>query len=230
MSLAFQNGAFAIHTLTIIASGALTKRILDGVSPRPRSESQALSLQVAVYGLFPYAITTLAFQHVGGVVKALEGHWANALFWLLIIFVGSSIQGWFVPKVTDWTEQKGIFPVKQLPSAWEKLFFDRDPCYIVATLNDGRVVGGQFGTQSLASRRDGGGDLFLQNEYVVGKDGYCLERCQPPRGVWVEGDNIVQVRIFWSAQEEKNDRRKRQEAESESKQTQLQRVDDGATQ
>ena len=202
MSLAFQNGAFAIHTLTIIASGALTKRILDGVSPRPKSESQALSLQVAVYGLLPYAITTLAFQCVGGVVAALECHWVNSLFWLLIIFGASCLQGWTIPKLTRWAEESEVFQVKQLPSAWEKLFFDRRPCYITATLKNGTQKGGYFGRASLASRRDVGGDLFLQEEYKIDENGNCTEPELPYRGLWLDGHEIAQVRLYWSPEEE----------------------------
>ena len=200
-----ENATIVVVTLTVITSGAVTKWLIESFTPRARLDDRALLVQLLVYGTLPFAVALLAYSFAStppGTPKTLEAalaDWRHILVWLGILFAVPVVQapavlflGWVAAKL-------GLTKVHSVPSAWEKLWLYRDSAFVIVTVEgeDGRFeVGGEFSAASYAARPDNGGDLFLEHERVV-QNGVLTERTDPPRGVWIAGDQIKAVRFFW---------------------------------
>lgn len=89
-----------------------------------------------------------------------------------------------------------ISPVHRVPSGWEH-FFERDRwAFVRATLKDGRVVGGFFGTNSFAGYTADTPDLYLEQRYELDDKDWFVNPAPGTLGVYVRADEIVSVEFY----------------------------------
>jgi hypothetical protein len=82
-------------------------------------------------------------------------------------------------------------------SAWEHWFSQRRPCLVRATLDDGRVVGGFFGDQSMAGYSRDGQDIFLEERWVLDDDGWFTgQPSDRTLGLYLPASAIVSLEVY----------------------------------
>src|SRR5262249_4076770 len=131
-------------------------------------------------------LTGTAFNYaVSGypIYQILSGHWLAGDQWgqlkawlavtflvpvLLATLMGLALQKRVPDKIFGWL---GIRWINLIPTGWDWIFSRTEPCFVLVTLQDGRVVAGFFGPQSMASSDPERRDLYLETVYIVPENG-----------------------------------------------------------
>jgi Family of unknown function (DUF6338) len=103
---------------------------------------------------------------------------------------------------TWFLDRAGVDPGHSVPAGWEQLF-GRSPGAVEGrglllriTLEDGRVVGGFFGRQSLAGYTAHTRDLFLEERWSLDEDDWFREPAEDSRGLWIADDQIKSIEAY----------------------------------
>ena len=100
------------------------------------------------------------------------------LVWMVTILLAAPLLiGWGLGKFRSaeklqWIlERLGLSQVQATPTAWYWYFLTNPKgCWVVAELDNGMLVGGEFGENSFASLTPHGRDIYLESSYEVSKD------------------------------------------------------------
>lgn len=97
-------------------------------------------------------------------------------------------------EIAEWpTEARNIFNFKlfeqnSVPTAWDSIFTDIKPCWVIVTLKDGTKVYGFLGQGSHVSSDHEERDIFISHTVVKSEIG--LEVVPNTRGVYIKHDEI----------------------------------------
>lgn len=86
--------------------------------------------------------------------------------------------------------------VARTRTAWEWVFAPAGPSWVLLTLSDGSLVGGEFGVDSFASLDFDRRDLFIARPYRIKEDRTFGEPLPDALGLWVSGSDIVAVEFY----------------------------------
>jgi Family of unknown function (DUF6338) len=95
-----------------------------------------------------------------------------------------------------------IDPGHSVPAGWEQLFIESPGALegrglmLRVTLEDGRIVGGFFGEQSLAGYTAHTRDLFLEERWSLDSDDWFVAPAEGSRGVWIADTQIRSVEAY----------------------------------
>jgi hypothetical protein len=99
-------------------------------------------------------------------------------------------------------KRAGVDPGHSVPAGWEQLFgrsqgaLEGRGLMLRVTLDDGRLIGGFFGEQSLAGYSSQTRDLFLEERWALDEEDWFREPVVGSRGVWIAEDEIKSVEAY----------------------------------
>jgi hypothetical protein len=98
------------------------------------------------------------------------------------------------PSVRTFREAFGLpHPV---PKAWDYFFRRRIPCWVIATLKSGRVVGGLYNTNSFASSYPSAEDLYLEQMCDMTPEGQMMRLTPLNVGAIMKRDDVELLEFF----------------------------------
>jgi hypothetical protein len=95
-----------------------------------------------------------------------------------------------------------VDPGHGVPAAWEQLFLESKGVkegrglLLRVTLEDGRVVGGLFGRNSLASYTAHSRDLFIEERWMLNENHWFEQPAPATRGLWIAAEQIRSVEVY----------------------------------
>lgn len=114
---------------------------------------------------------------------------------IAVAFVVSSL--WSASCLQGALGKFGLSLVQRTPKAWDRFFLTQsEGCWVVAEMDDGALVGGEFGQGSFASLSPHNEDLYLESAYFVDKDHNFLDPMQDNVGVWINGEKIKKLFFY----------------------------------
>lgn len=126
----------------------------------------------------------------------LAGVGALVLF-VVPTIISTASRLWEIWPARDWLLQRlRISPTHRTQTAWDHFYSQRQPALVRLTLDDGRVVGGYYGEDSLAAYGEQAGDLYLQQRWVLDDDKWFVEPAPGTLGLWVAADEIVSFELY----------------------------------
>lgn len=130
--------------------------------------------------------------------------WRGALTILVPAFVIANAsrmwEGW---KFRQWLYLKsGVNARHRVPTGWDDFFARRQPAMVLATLQDGRVVGGYYGEKSFAAYDRDGRDLYLEHRWALNDDNWFLQSAPATLGVWLPTAEVASVEFYAINQDE----------------------------
>jgi len=91
----------------------------------------------------------------------------------------------------------GINARHRVPTAWDHFFAGRSRAMVLATLKDGRVVGGYYGRGgSFAAYAKDGRDLYLEQRWVLNDDNWFERPANDTTGVWLPTEEVVSIELY----------------------------------
>jgi hypothetical protein len=94
----------------------------------------------------------------------------------------------------------GIDPGHGMPAGWEQLFQEalrtHHGLMLLITLEDGRVVGGYFGEESLAGYTARTRDLFIEQRWTLDGEKWFERPAEGSLGLWISEEQINSIEVY----------------------------------
>ena|ERR1700735_2498584 len=160
--------------IVFLIPGFVASRILSYAYPASEPSDARLILTAIMHSCINYAL--LSWLFILSWKKAWYSNTAFLVFLtLLTLFVMPVLSGLILVRVA---ETKCLGKLREMfglphpvPKAWDYFFRRRIPCWVVATLKTGRVIGGFYGQKSFASSYPAEEDLYLEQLCNMAPDG-----------------------------------------------------------
>jgi hypothetical protein len=201
-----------IGTLVFLTPGWILSTVYSRGLQGPSLSDRAFVAVTTFGGLIvhmlalPFTIWLGARIVTGGVAGQLGWLWLWSLGVLIIIpaLLGAGFS--FLSDVADkarpewlrsFLRRLGISSSVRTADAWTWLFRGlREGAFFRLKLKDGSWRLGKFGDRSLASSDPSLRDIYLEEQWHADADGWFVARYPTSEGVWVSGDQIVDIAIF----------------------------------
>ena len=123
------------------------------------------------------------------------------MFYLLVLLVAPAFWAglYKAARATGLLQRMLPHPTEQ---AWDYVFSQRQPCWMIVTLNDGTKIAGKFGNRSFASSTSTSGQIFLEETWLLNDHGgFERPRSETSGTLIVSGDiRLVEMfRMTWGA-------------------------------
>lgn len=82
------------------------------------------------------------------------------------------------------------------PKSWDYFFAKNECCFMLVHLNNGRMIGGLYGTDSFASSYPEKEDVYLQEIWKIDDEGKFIEKIADSKGVLINHDVIEYIEFF----------------------------------
>ena len=205
-----------IVIVLLVAPGFLAWQVLSARIPsvfRSKTHFFVVSFQLSV--LVHLLISPLTYLWVDRIVAIWQSFssvsstgkvgfdWIVFCWLFLILFVGPILLAFLFSSIwrANWSQYSlgiiGLSRVDLTPHAWDWFFLtEENGCWIVAELDDGSKVGGEFGTNSFVSIAPYGRDIYLEKLYEITEDGEFGEELKDSIGGWISGESIKSLGFY----------------------------------
>jgi hypothetical protein len=124
---------------------------------------------------------------VGGIALALLIILPSALGF----FVGRVRQGGLTIQLLTWLKIR-TFAQHHVPTAWDAVFNNVPPCWIIVTLKDGKVIRGFLGATSHISSDDEVRDIYISHLLTASGTGFVPKT----KGIYIKADEISTIELI----------------------------------
>lgn len=191
--------------IAFVIPGFICLKTYDAISlAAPRDSSQQL-IDAVAYSCINYAL--LAFPILSIENDGLSGSSPRLyyFFWTIFLFVVPIALACSLWKLRTWQYFQKSLP-HPVGKPWDYVFSQRIPYWTIVTLKDGKQIAGRFGSKSFASSSPHPEQIYLQEAWVLNKDGGFERPREDSAGVVVLGSEIVVVEFFSIIERSDHDR------------------------
>ena len=205
-----------IILVLLVAPGFLCSRLITTEIPRPfisegHSLFLALIFSILIHVIilpFTVSVAPEFFSFKAGLqnlsqTKSAELNTVVVIWLVSVLFIVPLVVAYGLSAVwkSNWAqpilERFGLSIVQLTPQAWDWFFItQRDGCWIVAELEDGTLVGGEYAKDSFVSLSPHSPDLFLERAYYVDEEHNFGDEVPDSVGVWVNGAKINKLHFY----------------------------------
>ncbi|AJY18802.1 DUF6338 family protein [Burkholderia multivorans] len=186
-------GFVAMKTYAILTSG-------------PRLDASKAIIDAVAFSRCNYAVFALP------IYAMYRGAWATlhavayALVWGCILLVGPVLcaLGVFALRRSKWLARWLPHPVDR---AWDYVFGQREPFYLIITLTSGKRIGATYGPNSFASSYPADPEIYVEEAWDVDDAEGFIRRHVQTRGLLISGSIIESIEFIgpYNGNEQRND-------------------------
>lgn len=109
---------------------------------------------------------------------------------------------WARSRMRSWLLKRlGIHETHRVSAAWDEFFGRGQAAFVRIVLADHRVVGGFYGSRSVSGHAEHGGDLLLEQAWVLDEDNWFKAPAAGSTGLWIPRGIIVSMELYDAPQE-----------------------------
>jgi len=205
-----------VIVILLVAPGFLCRMFLGAGIPRVFVSEVHFILVALLFSILVH-VTALPFtleiaDRIGtlwnaliniGAEQPLSMDWLVFLWVVCVLFVFPALLALVLSWLwrARWTqpllERLGISQVESTPQAWDWFFLTQEQgCWVVAEMEDGTRVGGEYGAGSFVSITPYGKDLFLESVYDVDEEHVFGDRKPDSVGAWINGEKVKSLHFY----------------------------------
>jgi len=192
MDKVFQDQATLTLFLLFFLPGFLSLKVYDLLVPGERRDFSKSLFDAIAYSALNFAVLLpLIWQ----ITAPGEMSWPRYLF-AVVVFVVAPIfwpVSFLYLRRRPWFSSRIVTPH---PRAWDALFVQREPYWVIVHLKDGRRVGGVYAANSFASSSPAGPELYLEETWDLDAAGNFMSPVPQSAGVLILGDEVVALELF----------------------------------
>lgn len=172
--------AFALFALP----GFISILVFRLLHPVARSRFQDLILEAVAFGAINFALMSWAIPVAGWLFAGFqEPQWARLyLLAVVVVFVAPAIWPVLLLQFMRFAENRGWI-LRSVNSAWDQFFLQKESCWVIVHLHNGKRIGGFFGRDSYASLYPEPGSIYIQQIWNLDDDGKFLEAVPDSKGM-----------------------------------------------
>jgi hypothetical protein len=185
--------------LIFVIPGFIAARVLGLAFPRAepnegKSVLEGIALSCLNYGFLSWLLV-LAWK-----MRWHEDVMYFALLAVFCLFLFPILLGFLLIRLSDSERARSLRAkfhlAHPLPKAWDYFFRQGVPCWVVATLKDGRIVAGLYGRDSFASSYPSEEDIYLEKLCSLSPEGKILGVAGYSRGAIIRMENVELLEFY----------------------------------
>lgn len=185
--------------VAFLMPGFIANRFLASAYPSAEPSETRAILTAITFSCLNYAV--LSWLLILFWTKAwYENLGFLAGFTFFILFLAPVFIAWLFIKFvqSDWGRKwrLSLGLMHPMPKAWDYFFHLRKPCWVVATLKNGRIFAGYYGGNSFASSFPAEEDLYLEKLCNLTPEGRILDLHPESAGGIIRMDAIDALEFF----------------------------------
>lgn len=179
--------------VAILIPGFVAMKSYSLLVPMERQAWPDVLLEVFAYGMVNYAV----FFWLADLAASLQQSDPRLGYLLGVVFLFGTPVGLAVgANVALRSERLRPWVLHPTPTGWDHFFGKGERCWVLCHLSDGSLVGGLYGTDSLASSHPRDPDIYLEEVWRVTEDGVFEERIESTAGMYVQVEDCQLVEFF----------------------------------
>jgi hypothetical protein len=190
----FSTDAGQLRFFALLFPGFIALAVYDLRVPGERRKWGDMGVALVAYSILIDVFSAVYLKFfpitVGATAQAV---W----FGILADLVVPAAVGWFVVEIREALAEKGLV-LSAMPKAWDEFFrrIQNQRVALVATLKDGRKVGGFWAENPLASSYPADEDLLIPVPVSIDAEGLFVERIADSMGLLISRDDILTIEAF----------------------------------
>lgn len=179
----------------LIFPGMVAMQVYRLYFPGREIEWKDALVEASFFSVINFALFLPLIVWIGGKKFPEDYPVLFALFLSLVLLLGPIISTflWVRIRKCKWFN-KGL----QLPhpTAWDYFFDKRQPCFVRLHLKEGGFVGGWFSSHSFASAFPRHGDIYIEHQYVMNKDGSFGSPVENSLGILIRSEDYTLIEFL----------------------------------
>ena len=155
-----------LYTSIFLLPGFIINGIIDSINPPNKQSESRYFLKCLFYSIISCGFWSWLFGIIHECKKLTSyGHW---IFLALTAILGSSLLGFLIAlaKQKEWVQRLAarckINTINSIPTAWDYFFSKQEPCFVIVTLLDGKIMQGWYGGNSFSSSSSDERDIYIE--------------------------------------------------------------------
>ncbi|HEJ2440308.1 hypothetical protein FEP39_05673 [Burkholderia multivorans] len=175
-------GFVAMKTYAILTSG-------------PRLDASKAIVDAVAFSCCNYAVFALPIYGMYRGAWATQHAIAYAVVWGCILLIGPVLCafGVFALRRAKWLARWLPHPVDR---AWDYVFGQREPFYLIITLTSGKRIGATYGSNSFASSYPADPEIYVEEAWDVDDTEGFIRRHVQTRGLLISGSTIESIEFI----------------------------------
>lgn len=188
--------------IAFIMPGFVTDYIISFAAPRQKREPLETTLTAITFSSINYAMfvwLVLIITRPG----FYSTHEITAIIcWLFILLVAPVLEGFLFVRLTNSETGQKLFRflkprnVRLIPTAWDFIFSQEKPAWVLITLVDDTMIGGYYGADSYATSFPHEQELYIEAVWHLGENGSFEAPVENSSGCLIRIKNIKYIEFF----------------------------------
>ncbi len=179
----------------LILPGFISLKVWDAIVPSHRRDFSKAALEVLGYSALNFGALSWIIVPMQFLGWTPPHPMIYFILLFVVLFVAPAAWPFLVLEVRS-SRRMGRWMFDPVPGPWDKVFGQREPFWVVIHLQDGRRIGGRYGTDSFASHYPEEPSLYLEEVWILTKDGRFDKPIERSGGIIVLGGEIQLVELF----------------------------------
>lgn len=179
--------------IALLVPGFVAVKVYDLLVPGERRDWSASVLEVLAYGTLNFSLWFWALDWLLSVAPTRA--WLFRIGTAGILFISPVLLAIAVTSLLRWPAVRR-WVRHPTPTGWDHFFGKAKPCWVILHLKTGELIGGLYGSESLASCYPNPQDIYLEEAWHLDRVGRFVERVPQTVGVYVRADDCKAIQFF----------------------------------
>ncbi len=189
--------------VAFLMPGFIASRVLSFVYPQTEAAEARTVLTAITLSCLNYALLSWLF------VLAWKQLWYEnivflAAFVFFSLFVSPVVIALLFGRIndSDWGRRmrQRLGVMHPIPKAWDYFFHQGVPCWVVATMKDGKVIAGLYGNNSFASSFPAEEDIYVERVCMLSAEAKIEGLVTDSIGAIIRMENVALLEFFQVSQ------------------------------
>jgi hypothetical protein len=194
--------------IAFVIPGFVSLKTYELLFPGPTKASDKMLKDAVAYSSINYALLLWPIYEIERHQIQQTNPTAYVLFYVFVLLVAPIAWACAIKKLrtTEFFQRSMPHPTAK---PWDFVFSQRKPYWIIVTLKDGKTIAGRYDSASFASSAPAAEQLYLEETWVLNKDGGFERPRNDTAGILILSSEIVTVEFFkLTTSGESHDRKK----------------------
>ncbi len=188
--------------IAFIIPGFVTDYIVSFAAPRQKRESLETTLTAITFSSINYAMFVWLVLIITKPGFYSTHEFTAILCWLFLLLVAPVLEGLLFVRLANSETGQKLFRflkprnVRLIPTAWDYVFSQEKPAWVLITLVDGAMIGGYYGANSYATSFPYEQELFIEAVWRLSETGSFEAPIENSSGCLIKTKDIKYIEFF----------------------------------
>lgn len=181
--------------IAFVIPGFISLKFYELINANSHKESSKLLIDAVAFSCVNYGILFWAIALVQRTKLSSHSEFLYYAFYLFVLFIAPVLWAFVWTKI-----RKSAFIQKYAPHPtlrpWDYVFSQRNPYWMIVTLNNGEKLAGRYSFKSFASSDPANEQLYLEEQWLLNNDGGFERAVNSTSGVLITAHEILYIELF----------------------------------